>query len=450
MIELFQDRGFYKKFLIIAGPIALQNLLMSSLALVDIMMIGQLGETAIAAVGLGGQVFFLSTLLFYGISSGGAVFFAQFWGRKDIKSIKKTILLVVLLAEAGAAFLSIISITIPENIINIFTTDPEVISAGSEYLAITGISFLFTALSIAYSLALRSIGNASLPLKASIVSITVNTILNYILIFGKFGFPEMGIMGAAIATTVSRFIEMSIIVIYVYNSQSVLAAGIKDFLNLKIDFVKKYFKTTIPVILNELAWATGMLVYKIVYARMGTETIATIGITETTDSLIFSFLLGSANACAIMIGNKIGERDLEGVNVYSGRFIMLAFFLGIFGGSILFLIAPYVPLLFKVSDNVRRSATLVIYILALFTVVKSFNLHFVIGMFRGGGDTKFSFFIDIIGTWFVGVPLAVIFGLILNYPLHMVVLIIIIEEALKAVLGFLRYRSNRWIHDVAE
>ncbi len=450
MIKLFQDQQFYKKFMFIAGPIAIQNLLMSSLALVDIIMIGQLGETAIAAVGLGGQVFFLSTLLFYGISSGGAVFFAQFWGRKDIKSIKKTIFLVIILVESGAILLSTFAIAIPEYIIGIFTIDPGVITAGSEYLTITGISFLFTALSIAYSLALRSIGKASLPLKATIVSITVNTVLNYILIFGKLGFPEMGIMGAAIATTVSRFIEMSIIVIYVYKSKSVLAAGIKDFLNLKITFVKKYLKTTIPVILNELAWATGMLVYKVVYARMGTDTIATIGITETTDSLVFSFLLGSANACAIMIGNKIGERDIESVHIYSRRFLVLAFLLGIFGGSILLFIAPYVPLLFNVSDNVRRSATLVMYILAAFTVVKSLNLHFIIGIFRGGGDTKFSFLIDIIGTWFVGVPLAVIFGLILKFPLHLVVLIIIIEEALKAVLGFFRYRSGRWIHDVAD
>ena len=450
MINLFQDRQFYKKFIFIAGPIALQNLLMSSLALVDIVMIGQLGETAIAAVGLGGQVFFLATLLFYGISSGGAVFFAQFWGRKDTKSIKKTILLVVILAEAGAVLLSSLAITIPESIISIFTTDPGVISAGSEYLTITGISFVFTALSIAYSLALRSIGKASLPLKATIVSITVNTGLNYILIFGKLGFPEMGIMGAAIATTVSRFIEMAIIVTYVYKSKSVLAAGIEDFLLLKKEFVKKYFKTTFPVILNELAWATGMLVYKIVYARMGTDSIATIGITETTDSLIFSFLLGSANACAIMTGNKIGERDIEGVHIYSYRFLMLAFFLGISGGSILLVIAPYVPLLFNVSDSVRRSATLVMYILAAFTVVKSINLHFVIGMFRGGGDTKFSFLIDIIGTWFVGVPLAIIFGLILKFPLHIVVLFIMLEEALKAVLGFFRFRSNKWIHDVAD
>jgi MATE family, multidrug efflux pump len=448
MIELFQDKQFYKKFIFIAGPIAIQNLLMSSLALVDMVMIGQMGETAIAAVGLGGQVFFLSTLLFYGISSGGAVFFAQFWGKKDIKSIKKTILLVVLLAECGAAVLSILSITIPGYIINIFTTDLAVIESGSVYLTITGISFLFTALSIAYSLALRSIGNAALPLKASFVSVSLNTILNYILIFGKFGFPELGIMGAAIATTISRFIEMSIIIIYVYKSGSVLAANLKDFFNLKIDFLIKYLKTTLPVVLNELAWATGMLVYKIVYARMGTETIATIGITETTDSLVFSFLLGSSNACAIMIGNKIGERDIEGVNVYSHRFIILAFLLGIFGGTILCLIAPYVPFMFNVSDNVRKSATLVLYVLAVFTVIKSITLHFVIGIFRGGGDTKFSFLIDIIGTWFVGVPLAVIFGLILKFPLHLVVLIILTEEVLKASLGLLRYRSKKWIHDI--
>ncbi len=444
------DRKFYKKLFYIAGPIAIQNLLMSSLALVDIVMIGQLGETAIAAVGLGGQVFFLSTLLFYGISSGGSVFFAQFWGRKDTNSIKKTIGMVVIFAESGAALLTIIAITIPELVMKIFTTDQQVIEAGSEYLIITGISFLFTGLSIAYSLALRSIGKAGLPLKASIISITLNTLLNYILIFGKLGFPEMGIMGAAIATTISRFVEMMIIIIYIYKSGSVLAAGFSDLRNLKREFVRKYFKTTIPVILNELAWATGMLVYKIVYARMGTDSIATIGITETTNSLIFSLLIGSANACAIMVGNKIGERDIEGVRVYSKRFINISIILGIITGAVLALLAPFIPLLFNVSDSVRRSSTVIMYILALFVVVKSITLHFVIGIFRGGGDTKFGFIIDIIGTWFIGVPLAVIFGLVLNYPLHIVVFLISIEEVFKAGLGFYRFRTNRWIHDVAD
>lgn len=444
------DKNFYKKLFYIAGPISIQNLLMSSLALVDIVMIGQLGETAIAAVGLGGQVFFLSTLLFYGISSGGSVFFAQFWGRKDTKSIKKTIGMVVIVAESGAALLSIAAITIPELVMKIFTTDQQVIDAGSEYLIITGISFLFTGLSIAYSMALRSIGKAGLPLKASIISISVNTLLNYILIFGKFGFPEMGIMGAAIATTISRFVEMLIIIIYVYKSGSVLAAGFRDLRNLKRDFVRKYFKTTIPVILSELAWAIGMLVYKIVFARMGTESIATIGIAETTNSLVFSLLIGSANACAIMVGNKIGERDLESVRAYSKRFINISIILGIITGGLLALLAPFIPFFFNVSDEVIRSSTKLMYILALFVVVKSITIHFVIGIFRGGGDTNFAFVIDIIGTWVVGVPIAVIFGLILNYPLHIVVLLISIEEVFKAGLGFYRYRSNRWIHDIAD
>ncbi len=445
-----KDKQFYKKFISIAGPVALQNLLMSSLALVDIVMIGQLGETAIAAVGLGGQLFFLATLLFYGISSGGAVFFAQFWGRKDTRSIRKTIGLVVILAESGAVLLSIISITVPEAVLKIFTTDPLVISAGAGYLSITGISFLFTGATIAYSLALRSIGKAGAPLKATIVSITVNTILNYILIFGKFGFPEMGITGAAIATVISRFIEIVIILSYIYKSNNILAANISDFCNLEAHFVKKYLKTTIPVILNELAWAIGMMVYKIVYARMGTESIATIGITETTGGIIFSFLIGSANACAIMVGNKIGEGNLKDVHIYSRRFIFLSIGIGLITGGILALLAPIIPMAFNVSDAVRKSATLIMYILAAFVVLKSYSLHFVIGMFRGGGDTKFAFLIDIIGTWAVGVPLAVIFGIILKFPLYLVVLLISMEEVFKAGLSFYRYKSNRWIHDVAD
>jgi putative MATE family efflux protein len=448
MILISRDKQFYKKLFFIAGPISIQNLLMSSLALVDIVMIGQLGEAAIAAVGLGGQVFFLSTLFFYGISSGGSVFFAQFWGRKDTKSIKKTMGMVILFAESGAVALSLIAIFLPEPVMNIFTRDQHVITAGAEYLRVTGISFIFTGLSIAFSLALRSIGNASLPLKATIVSISVNTVLNYILIFGKLGFPAMGIMGAAIATTISRLIEMVIIVFYVYKSGNVLAARFSDAANITLGFVKKYLKTTVPVVMTELAWAMGMLVYKIVYARMGTDSIAIIGITETTTNLIFSFLLGSANACAIMVGNTIGERDIDTVKVYSRRFILISVIMGVLTGGFLALLAPVIPIFFNVSLSVRNSSTTVIYIFSLFVLFKSINLHFVIGMFRGGGDTKIAFLIDIIGTWFLGVPLGIIFGLFLNFPLHLVVVLISMEEILKVVLGFYRYRTNKWIHDV--
>ncbi len=450
-LSLFKEgRPFYKKLIRLAGPIATQNLLISALAMVDTLMIGQLGATSIAAVGLGALFFFLVSLFFYGVASGSAIFVSQFWGRKNIAGIRRTIGMAMLLSEAGGIIFAGLAIFSPEIIMRIFTPDRAVIEIGSIYLKFTGISYLFSGITLTYSLVLRSINEAKLPLIASIIVFFINTILNYLFIFGHLGLPAMGVKGAALATTISRFLEMVIITAVIYRKKNAAAGSIGELLDFNRVHIKRFLKTTLPVIINEFGWAVGTALYKMIYARMGTDVIAAISITENVGNLFFSFLIGSSNACAIMIGNKIGEKEFDTAQNYAVEFTFLSIILGIAMGLLLAGVAPFLPFAFKINTEIQQMVMYILFINAFFTPAVSLNLHYIIGILRGGGDTTYAFIIDIIVMWVVGIPLAYFTGLILHKSILFLLILVGLEEIFSSSLGIIRMIRKKWINNLME
>ncbi len=445
-----EGRPFYKRLIRLAGPIALQNLLVSALAMVDTFMIGQLGTVSIAAVGLGGLFFFLATLFFYGVASGSSIFISQYWGKKDIPGIRRTVGMALLVSTAGGMVFAGSAIFFPDIIMRIFTPDEAVIRIGSVYLRLTGVSFLFSGVTLTYSLVLRSIDEAKLPLIASVTVFFVNTVLNYILIFGHLGFSPMGVRGAAVATTISRFLEMLIIVTAIYRRKNAAAGTPAELVNFNLRQIRTFFKTTFPVIINELGWAVGTALFKMVYARMGTDIIAAVNITETVGNLFFALFIGSSNACAIMVGTKIGERDAESAHRYAVEFSVLSVLLGIVLGIFLALIAPFISHAFNVGPEIKRMVMYILYINAFFIPAVSLNLHYIIGILRGGGDTTYAFMLDLVITWIIGVPLAFFTGLVLHLSIYVLFILIGIEELLKAIFGIMRMKSKKWINNLTE
>ncbi|WP_020613832.1 MATE family efflux transporter [Sediminispirochaeta bajacaliforniensis] len=448
--QLFGDRSFRKELLRIAVPVALQNLLISSLSVVDTLMLGQLGEVEIAAVGLANQLFFLSLLFFFGVSSGASVFIAQFWGKKDIPSIHRTVGFAFSFAGSAAILFSLLSLTIPDQILRIFTTDEAVVTVGIEYLRVVGISYLFVAASVLASVSLRSIEEAVTPLRATTASIIANIILNYLFIFGKFGFPQMGVAGAALATTISRGLELIILYHAIFVKKNILAAPVRVFFDFNRSFVRRFLKTATPVILNEMAWATGMVVYKIVFARMGTGVIAAMNIVDTASNLLFIIFMGTSNACAVMIGKRVGMGKREEAFTAGKHFIAIGFFFGAVVGLGALLLARFIPGLFNVSDQVKLMTAQVLRLFPIIFPLKALNIHTVIGIFRAGGDTAFSFFVDLSGVWLVGVPLAFLGAFVWELPIHLLFLLLGMEEVCKTIMGLLRFRSRLWIRDITE
>lgn len=413
-------------------------------------MIGQLGATAISAVGIGNQVFFLFTLMMFGICSAASVFIAQFRGKKDSSSIKKTVVVGLFLSSLSSLIFIIISVFIPGKVMGIFTTDLNVIEAGIGYLVTVAVSYLFSSVTFSYSMMLRSIEKAKVPLFASAVSNLINIVLNYMLIFGVWIFPEMGIRGAAIATAIARFIEAGILVITVYRNTREIAVDFKDIKKVTSDFVFKYIKIAFPVILNEVFWALGMTMYKVVYGRIGTNALAAVSINETIVQLMMVLFMGSANACVVVIGKSIGEGDLKKTLKHARDFHIIGAAAGIFTALLSLNAIFFIPKVFNVPEEVMSWTVKLILINAVYFPFKIFNIHNIVGVFRGGGDTKTAFYIEIAAVWFVGVPLAFLTGFYFRLPVYLVFLFINFEEVFKSLISVKRLVSGKWIHDLTD
>jgi len=443
---LFNDKKFLNTMLKLAAPIMLQNLIFSSLNLVDGVMIGQLGESAVAAVGVANQIFFLVSLLFFGVGSGSAIFAAQYWGRKDTERIQSVLGLCLLMSISGAVLFSLVAILLPVQVISIYSKDPAVISQGSAYLQVVAFSYVITAITNSFAFVLRSTENVKLPLLTSFVALSLNTLMNYTLVLGNFGLPALGVKGAAIATVISRLIEVVLLLLIIYRRKLPLAAKLPALFNYKILPIKNFFKTTLPVIATEVIWSFGTTTYNVVYARIGTESIAAVNIAGTLDRIIFVVFIGLGNACAIMIGNRIGAQESELATNYAKKYLVLGAAGASVLGLIMFLFATPIFSFYQVSATTIEFTVKLIGLMALSLPVRSLNLILLIGILRSGGDTRAAFFIDAGSVWAVGVPMAFIGAFVLGLPVHWVYLMVLADEVVKFVLGLYRFFSQRWIN----
>ncbi len=446
----FADREYFRQVFRFALPLALQNLVTSSLNMVGVVMIGQLGETPVAAVGLANQVFFLLQLVLFGITSGAAIFTAQLWGKRDAPNIRRVLSLGLLLAGAASLIFFILAAFVPNVVLGIYSKDPAVVAIGGEFLRIFGAAYLFFAVTMCFGVTLRSTGDVKTPMSISILALAINTALSYVLIFGKLGLPALGVRGAAYAGLISRVLECITMLTVVYRRRPALAVRLGDFLGLDFSFIGRIFKPILPVILNETFWSFGITAYFVVYARISTESVAAMNIVSSIENIAFVLTFGIAHATAIMVGNRIGAGERERAYRYAGRSLALTILIGLFIGSQVLLWSPYILGLYKVTPEVIEYARRGLIILAFFLWVRACNAVIIVGILRSGGDTRFSFFLDGLIIWAVGVPSAFLGAFVLNLPVYWVYLLVMSEEILKWILGIRRYFSRRWINDMAQ
>ncbi|NLV63550.1 MAG: MATE family efflux transporter [Clostridiaceae bacterium] len=445
---LFGDSVFYKNLFRIAIPITIQNLIMSSLNFVDTIMVGQLGETNIAAVALANQLFFLIALFLFGVGSGASVFVAQFWGKKDVINIRKVLGLSMLCSVVVSVLATLIVMIFPEVVLSLFTKDTEVIRISASYLRIVCFSYIPTSITFCFASTLRSTGQSKLPMIASAVALSVNTVLNYIFIFGKLGMPAMGARGAAAATVIARFAEAILILGAVYSLKLAPAASFRELFAFSRDFAVRFFQVVIPVIMNEVLWSTGVTMYTVVYGRMGTNILASINIASAIEGISFVLFRSMSNACAVLVGNKIGEGDEQTAFTYSLRMAILGPALGITVGLILFFSSGNLLVFYNVTEQVYENARIILRIFSFVIPLKVFNMINIVGILRSGGDTKFSLILDTFGVWFIAVPLAFVGGLVYHLPVYIVYVLVNLEEIFKFSLGLKRFISKKWINNV--
>ncbi|HOQ06299.1 MAG TPA: MATE family efflux transporter [Clostridiales bacterium] len=442
------ENEFRKRFLGIAVPVALQQFLSSSLNLTNNILVGQLGDASVAAVGLANQVYFILNVVLSAIGGGISIYISQFWGSRKYDQVKKVVSLSLVITTLTALVFFIPSFAAPEFILSLLSKDTSVIGLGSRYLKPVSISFLLMTFSICFSSALRSTGNVRLPLIANFAGIIVNTSLNYVLIFGRLGMPALGVAGSAYATVMARFTESAIILCAVYASRNIVAIKPKDLLSISSDLVRKFFGTSGELIAKDGIWALGTSLYMAIYALMSTEAAASVNITSTIRSMTFVFFNGVSAACLIMVGNKIGENDNETAYRYAIRFLRITLMISAVVSGFLVLSRPLVLSPYKVSDTVVGNAMGLLIVAAIIIPFQSYASVAIVGAMRGGGDIRFTIFLDLTAVWFIGMPLAWLGGMVFRLDIVWVFLLVSLQEVYKAVMCFFRIRSRKWINNV--
>lgn len=451
MIASFKKhKEFIPKLIAIASPIILQNFLTSALNFLDVFMVGQLGEKEVAAVGIGNQIFFLFLMFIFSVASAAAIFTAQYWGKKDLKNIHSNLGIGITFALVISAIFTLVTFLFPDTLIRLFNNDPGVIELGAQYLGIIAFSLIMTSISIVYGTILRSTENVKFPMVTGLIGLLLNTGLNYLLIFGKFGFPELKVQGAAIATVIARGVEFSIMLSFTYIRKYPIATGLKNIFNYSKETVKKYTKIWLPVMGQSVGWALGYSMYSVIYGHISTGAFAAYNIACSVERLSLMLFSGLGAACAIMVGNRIGAGEEHKARDYSKNFLFIAAAFSVLIAAVLIVVRRYIANFYNLSEQSSLYLYYLLLVMALIMLARVMNITFQMGILKAGGDTLFSMIIEIGAIWLIGVPLAAIAAFILKLPVHYVMAIAATEELVKMVAAYYRFFSNKWVHNLTE
>lgn len=451
MKYMLGDRIFLSKAVHIALPVALQGMLNTVVNVVDNLMIGRLGETAIASVGLANKVFFVFTLLVFGVVSGSGILAAQYWGSQDLKGIRKVLGLALLISISASLLFVLPGRLCPQAVMSIFTNSEPSIELGASYLTLACLSYPFTAFSNTYVAMLRAVNRVKAPVIISCVAIGVNIFFNYMLIFGNFGAPRLGVVGAACGTLIARIVEAICLISVVYATKTPLACRIKEMVGFSRAFLRQFFVTASPVIANEFIWGLGTTIYSMAYGRMGDGAVAAITIATTIQDIVVVLFQGLSAATAVILGNLLGAGKIEQAERYAKNFFNLQFLVTLAGA--LFCIATRWNIIGLYGDSLSQAVAAdvsrCLIVFACYMPFKMFNYVNIVGVLRSGGDTRVCLFIDTSGVWLIGIPLAFIGGLFLKQPIYVVYAMVMLEEIYKTVVGYIRYRQKKWLRNLA-
>lgn len=444
------NKQFITSALMIALPVALQNVISFGVNMMDSVMLGQLGSTAMSAANFGGKPFFLLIIIGFGLASGGSVLIAQYWGKGDIDKIRRVMALSMQFCMTVSVIFTVASIAFPHALVSLFTKDESIIEQGAQYLATLAFSYVFYSFSNCYLMCLRAIEKVKISTAIYGVSFFINVIFNYLFIFGKFGFPCLGVRGAAIGTIMARMSEFIMTVCYMRFKEKTINLRIKHMFGFYKELIGDYIKYSLPVVGNELLWGLGSIALSVIIGHISKAFTAANTIADVINQLTSVAAFGIANAAAVLTGKTIGAGKKETAQKMANTLILFAFIVGVIGCAAIIILRSPILSIYKLTAEEKQMAWDVLTSLAILQLALSVDLTIVVGILRGGGDTKTALAIDCGCQWAVAVPLGALAGLVLHWPAGITYFIMRSDTLLKTVVGTIRVLGGKWIRNITK
>lgn len=449
MSLFIRDKNFYKLLFSLTLPVAAQNLITFAVSLADSLMLGKVSETALSGANLANQLFFILMIVTFGITSASTVFAAQYWGKGDVDSMKRIMTIMLRITVVLSSFAGVLAVCLPETVMTWYSNDPAVIEAGASYLRIIGWAYPLYAVTNAMIGVLRSAHIVKISLVVYLSSLFVNVSLNWVFIFGNLGAPAMGVAGAALATAVARCVEFSILLIYLIFFEKTVRYRFTDLFRPSGSYLLPFLKIGAPVILNETVWSVGTSVLSMIIGHISTDFVSANSIANIIWQCCWVVVSGMGNATAVVIGNAVGIGEKkELIQRKANSVLLVAGLIGLLSSGILLLIRGPVINFYEVSDATKALAYDLVVSYAIVLVLQSLAVQFVVGIFRGGGDTKFAMLTDVLFLWIFAIPFGAYVGLVLKASPPFVYLALRSDEVIKVVIGFFRLKSGKWIRDI--
>ena len=443
-----ENKIFLRNVAVLVIPIALQNLINAAVSAADVIMLGRVSEYALSGASLGGQVQYIMMLIFFGLTSGASVLIAQYWGKKDMKSIEKVLGIAMRFALVIGMLFTVAAFFFAEQIMYIYSNDAMVVSEGVKYIRIVCFSYIIFAFNMVYLNTMRSIERVVVSTVVYSISLVVNIIVNALLIFGLLGLPKLGVVGAAIGTLVARIIEFVIVLIYDRRFNKVLKFRLSYLFERDKVLLRDFIVFSIPVVINELMWGLGTSTNTGILGNLGASVSAASSVAQTLRQLATVVSFGIASAAAIMIGKVIGENKLKLAKEYGKRFIFLTLAAGVLGGLLILAVRPIVLAVFALEPLTKEYMSMMMFVMSYFVVGQAFNTTIIVGILRAGGDTKFGLFLDVSTMWCCSILIGYLAAFVWKLNVTVVYMILMSDEIIKIPISYMRYRSGKWLRNV--
>lgn len=444
-----QNSIFLKETCAIAVPVALQCMLQASFNIVDQIMIGQLGSTQIAAIGLAGKFSSIFTVVIGAVATVASIMIAQYIGAKEKRQAERSFSVNLFVMVLVAAFFSILCLFLPNQIMDLYSTDNETIETAAVYLQITGISFLPLSVNTCAATMFRCMDAAKIPLYISFLAAMCNTGLNYVLIFGKFGFPALGVTGAAVATTLSAILNMIITLLMLTRLYRKKELHFVFGFRLGTMSRKEYLLILAPILINELLWSIGENIYGAIYGHIGTDSCAAMTLTNPIQGLLIGAMSGFSSAAGILIGKRLGKADYESAYRDSKKLICYGVVGSLILSTLLILFRTIYVDIYQVNEIVKQTGSQLLAIFACYLPVKVTNMILGGGILRSGGNTKLILVVDLIGTWLIGVPVGFFTAFVWELPITWVYLCLSLEEIVRLIITAVLFKKKLWMQNIA-